>query len=223
MNKFNLTSRFFICFTMLIGLINPVYGFEVAVGPKLSTQGIGLEARSPIGEGMFARLGVNYFSLNRAFDNASIKTTAKLNLLSIPVMLDYHPFDNSGFKLSAGIAYNGNHISATAKPAHTTILYGRSFTPENLGSIKTKVTLGNSVAPIVSIGYDNSFNNNSLWSFNCEVGAMYTGTPKLSVSANGNLEEAISYIERDAQRNFRLVKKHLKIFPILSLGIKYNM
>ena len=42
-------------------------------------------------------------------------------------------------------------------------------------------------------------------------------------SANGNLEEAISYIERDAQRNFRLVKKHLKIFPILSLGIKYNM
>ena len=45
----------------------------------------------------------------------------------------------------------------------------------------------------------------------------------MDASNNGNLEEAISYIERDAQRNFRLVKKHLKIFPILSLGIKYNM
>ena len=176
-------------------------------------------------DNLYGRFGVNYLHYNHTLNNGALNYKGKLTLLTVPLMLDYHPFDNSGFRVSAGIAYNGNKITATAKPNKTVTLYGENYDPEDLGTVKSKLTLGNNIAPIVSIGYDSSFIGDSPWSFNAEAGVMYSGKAKIKVSATGGLakeQEVINDLNRDANKSLDKVKKYLKFFPIISIGLKYN-
>ncbi len=196
-----------------------------ALGAKVGTAGVGIEGRAAIADNLYGRFGVNYLHYNHSLDKGSLNYKGKLTLLTVPLMLDYHPFDNSGFRVSAGIAYNGNKVTATAKPNKTVTLYGADYAPEDLGTVKSKLTLGSKIAPIVSIGYDSSFISESSWSFNAEAGVMYSGKAKIKVSATGlaaNDQEVIGDLNRDANKSLNKVKKYLKFFPIVSVGIKYN-
>ena len=54
---------------------------------------------------------------------------------------------------------------------------------------------------------------------------MYSGKAKIKVSATGlaaNDQEVIGDLNRDANKSLNKVKKYLKFFPIVSVGLKYN-
>lgn len=198
------------------------HGF-VAIGPKVSTQGLGLDARAPITDQFYARLGAHYFTYTYNKDRTDrIAFKAKLTLLSIPLMLDWHPFEGSGFRLSAGLGYNGNKVKATGSAKQGATVNGQFYTAEQIGSVSAEVKLGNSMAGLVTIGYDSSFINNGPLSFNMEAGVMYTGTPKLTVSSNGDGGRIVKEnIEKDVNNRFNDAKRYLKLFPVLSVGVKY--
>jgi hypothetical protein len=198
----------------------------VAIGAKIGTTGIGLEARTPIVDNIYGRIGINGAQSNKQGSSyEGIIYKIKGSLLTVPLMMDYHPIDNSGFRLSAGIAYNGNSFTGEANITKNVTINNTTYTANDIGSIKTKITLGNKIAPIVSVGYDSSFICDNAWSFNAEAGVMFSGTPKVKVSATGilgNDAKAIKDLEYNANKNLNKVKKYLKIFPILSIGLKYT-
>lgn len=204
-----------------------VFADVVAIGPKIGTQGIGIEGRAPVMENTYVRLGVNYFTYSKNFGNGNINYKGKLTLLSAPLMVDYHPFDNSGFRLSAGIAYNGNKVTIKATPSKDITIKGRTYTKDEIGSITGKVKLGNPVAALLTIGYDSSFVGQNPLSFAFEAGVMYTGSPKASVSATGRAangpkqKQFLADLDSDANKNFKS-KSYLKFFPVLSIGVKYS-
>ena len=198
----------------------------LAIGAKIGTTGFGIEARTPITENLYGRFGANYFHYNHKVGDSKIDYKGKLTLLSVPFMLDYHPIETSGFRLSLGVGYNGNNLTATAAPNKSMTLYGNTYTPQQLGKITTKLTLGSKIAPILSIGYDSSFIGSSPFSFNAELGAMYCGNPKIKVSATGiaaNQKQQINDLNRDANEGLKKAKNYLKFFPIISIGFKYNI
>lgn len=194
----------------------------VAIGPKIGTQGIGVDARVPVYEGIFGRIGFNYFSYSKNFNDGKIEHKGKLKLFSAPLMLDWHPFQDSGFKLSAGVAYNGNKLDASATPTKSVTLEGRTFTPAQLGTVSAKLKLGSSVAGIASLGYDSSFISSSPWSFNFEAGIMYSGNPKIEVSSTGLATDAQPLLQRDAEKSLDDIKKFMRYYPVLSLGFRYS-
>lgn len=194
----------------------------VAVGLNLSTTGIGAEARTPIAEGFYGRLGANYFKYSQKFTDGEINLKGDLTLLSAPIMVDWHPFDNSGFRLSAGVAYNGNKVKAKGTPAQGVTVNNVFFTPAQIGSVTAELTLGNAIAGVASVGYDSSFVSNGPLSFHFELGAMYTGKPKLSTSSTGTGGDLfLREYKKDADKAFKDVEKYLKFFPILKIGVKY--
>jgi hypothetical protein len=198
---------------------------KVAAGVNIGTQGLGIEARTPIIENLYGRLGVNYASFKGKANNGVVDLKSKLHLLTAPVMFDYHPVDGSGFRLSAGLAYNGSYLEGKAAPTSNVTIDGRTYTPAQMGSIKAKLTLGNKIAPILSIGYDSSLVSDSNWSFNAEFGAMYSGKVKMKVTASGLLgsdAQMISDLNRDANKGLDKAQKYLKWYPILSIGLKYK-
>lgn len=197
----------------------------VAIGPKIGTQGIGLEARTPITENFFGRVGGNFFEYNKDYDDGEIKYKGKLKLLTVPLMVDYHPFDGSGFRVSVGGAYNGNKLTAKATPTKSITLYGTTYTPGALGTINSELKLGSAVAAIATIGYDSSFVSNSPLSFNFEAGAMYSGKSKLKISATGfaaTQTQTLADLRKDANKSLDDVKKYLQFYPILSIGLNYS-
>ena len=207
------------------GAVESSGNIKIAIGAKVGTAGFGIEGRIPVTENLYGRLGVNYLHYNHSLNKGTLNYKGKLTFLTVPLMLDYHPFDDSGFRLSAGVAYNGNKVTANASPNKAITLYGHNYTKDELGKVKSKLTLGNKIAPIVSIGYDSSFINNNPWSFNAEAGIMYAGKAKVKVSATGisaNQKQKIDDLNRDANKSLNKVKKYLKFFPIVSIGFKYT-
>ena len=95
---------------------------KIAAGANIGLPGIGLEARTQIAENVYGRLGFNYFKYKHDKRSGAINYKAELKLFTVPVMVDYHPIDNSGFRLSAGIAYNDNHATLKATPASSLTL-----------------------------------------------------------------------------------------------------
>lgn len=82
--------------------------------------------------------------------------------------------------------------------------------------------MGNAIAGVASLGYDSSFISNGPLSFNFELGAMYTGKTKLSVSSTGiGGDEFLKEYRSDADKAFKNIEKYLKVFPILKIGVKY--
>jgi len=198
---------------------------KLALGAKVGTAGFGVEGRIPVTESLYGRFGVNYFHYSHALDKGALNYKGKLTLLTVPLMLDYHPFEGSGFRLSGGIAYNGNKVSATALPNKSVTLNNHTYTAADLGSVKATLTLGQKVVPVISLGYDNSFVSDSAWSFNAEAGFMYLGTSKVRVSANGvgaSNQSLINDLNQDANKSLKQVKNYLRFFPVVSLGFKYN-
>jgi hypothetical protein len=196
----------------------------VAVGLNLSTTGLGVEARSPIAQNIFGRVGINYAKVSKSFTDGPIVQEGDVTLLSAPIMVDWHPFDRSGFRLSAGVAYNGNKVKAKASPVRGVTLGGRFFTPVEIGSITAEITLGNAIAGVLSLGYDSSFIGSGPLSFHFEAGAMYSGKPKLSITSTGIAKADFERIYRaDAEKTFNDIEKYLKFYPIIKVGLKYAL
>lgn len=204
-----------------------IYADTIAIGPKIGTQGIGLDARLPVAENIFARIGGNYFRHSHSFNKSQVDFKGRITLMTVPVMIDLHPFNNSGFKVSLGAAYNGNKVTAHGKATKPVTVSGRTYSPSEVGNVDAKLKLGNSVGGIVSFGYDNSFISGSALSFNFEAGAMYTGKAKLKVSTSTPLQTArqkqmLDDLKRDADKALDKIQKYLKLYPILSVGIRYS-
>jgi len=195
----------------------------IAVGPKLGTQGVGLEARTHLTGKFFGRAGINYAKYSKTLSKGNLPLKAKLTLLSAPIMLDWHPIDNSGFRISAGAAYNGNKLAAKAKVPSSVKLNGTTYNSSKLGSVSSKLNLGNKIAAIATLGYDNSFAKDTAFSFNCEAGIMFAGNPKLSVSNSGSDNEKLKAdLKKDLDKSSATIKKYLRLYPVVSLGFKYN-
>ncbi len=199
---------------------------QVAIGPKIGLSGLGLEARVNLADNLYGRLGVNYFTYSLKTKDSALKYKLSLTLLTAPLMLDYHPIDGSGFRVSAGIAYNGNKIELKSGPSSNVILYGHEYAPNQIGNVKGTLEFKNKIAPILSVGYDSSLMDISPWSFNMEAGLMYAGKAKVKVSASGLAAKAPEFIDdlqKDSDKGLDSINKYLKYFPVLSIGIKFSI
>lgn len=201
---------------------------KIAAGVNIGLPGIGIEGRTQVADNLYARLGGNYFRYQHDSNDGDAKYKLELKLMTVPLMLDYHPFDNSGFRVSAGVAYNNNYISLKADPSKNSNLNGRTYTPAEIGHIKGKLKFGRNVAPIVSLGYDSSLLDDGPLSFNAELGLMYAGKPKLEISSSGQVSQLRQVqlakdIEADAKKQFaKDAEKYLKFYPMISIGMKYS-
>ncbi|RTK92878.1 MAG: hypothetical protein EKK61_02330 [Rickettsiales bacterium] len=194
----------------------------VAIGPRLSTQGIGAEIVVPITDTIFGRINGNYFTYKHSLKNGEIDLKGKLTLQSVPIMIDWHPIDNSGFRISVGVAYNDNELKAVGSTNKGVTINNHYYAPNQIGTVSAKLTLGNALAAIASIGYEGAFIDNGPFSFNCELGAMYTGKLKLTVNSTGIGGNFIKEdVRKDVKKSLDKSEKYLKIFPIISLGFKY--
>lgn len=224
MNKLAQTAAIFAILTSLNSSVYATDGI-VAIGPKIGIQGIGVDARAPITESLLGRIGFNYFSFSKSkvAIEGNLKLDATLRLLSVPVMLDWHPFENSGFRLSGGVAYNGNKLSLKGTANGPVTINNITYPAAQIGSVTGTLSLGNTLAGLATIGYDSSFVKDGAWSFNFEAGVMYTGSPKLSISATGTGGQTVKdVLDRAIKEDSGSWKKYLKYYPILSLGFKYK-
>ena len=196
-----------------------------AIGAKASTLGFGGEVTVGLTSSFNARAGYNGYNYNGSTSQNQITYDYKLSLGSFPVMLDWYPFENSGFRLSPGVIFNNNKVTATGSstvPGSYTI-GGTTYTTAKIGSLTGGVDFDKTV-PYAGLGWGNAVGKNSGLSFSFDLGVMFQGTPKVALAATNPTTQSIPAFQTNLNKEIADLKDKtdkFKYYPVVSIAIAY--
>lgn len=177
------------------------------VGVRAGTTGIGADVAWSIAPTVSARLGYSALSWNKDVSTDTVRYDGKLKLSNFNTFLDFSPL--GPFRLTGGLIFNGNK-------------YDVHGAPSGGGSIDGTVKSGRSAAPYLGVGYGNVSGMGV--NFYADLGVMFQGSPKASLSANcGSLSAAAcaSLQSQAAAEQGRIEDKlkNFKYYPVANIGL----
>jgi hypothetical protein len=200
-----------------------------AITPEVSTLGIGGSITRSLTPNFNARVGINNFGTSADITETDVTYEADLNLSNISTVIDYHPFKNSGFRMTGGLVFQDNNIKGTATPTNGSITIGdQTYTNGQLQSVDSQVSFANSVAPYLGLGWGNPVKPGKRWGFSLNLGVMFTGSPEIDVTPNYglNTDQAVrDEIDASIDKEIRELEDDLdwlNIYPVISLGVSYQ-
>jgi hypothetical protein len=198
-----------------------------AITPEISTLGVGATVTKSITPNINAKVGINGLGVSGDFDESGVKYNANLNLFNVSTLVDYHPWNNAGFRLTGGLVFQDNNIEGTGKATDNgTIQIGdNTYTKNQLPSVKAKVSFANSVAPYIGLGWGNAVKPGKHWGFSANLGVMFAGSPKVDLTAPGADPTVLAQVQADIEKERKQLEDDLNgfnIYPVLSLGISYQ-
>ena len=200
---------------------------DFAVALRGGTPGIGLDLDLGLAPSLGVRVGFAGFNINHSLSTSDVDYDGRLKLRTVTGLLDWYVFEG-GFHLTAGVAGNGTKLDVVGQPSQGSYtINGTTYSSSQLGSLSGQLKFGNSVSPYVGLGWGNPASENGRVHFLFDVGAIYGGTPTVSLSAHcGPAAPPGSALCNEIQSNVateeqRLVSKAdiLRWYPVVSLGI----
>lgn len=208
------------------GLASNVYAFDVAVGAKISTLGIGVDFTTPLAEKLNLRAGIQMFEYDIDAESDGVDYDANLELFSGLMVADWHPFGGV-FKITGGVLLNDNKVSGTGEATPGTVstftINDTVYNAADVGKLEAEISY-NTVAPYVGIGWGNPVSKDSNLTFFCDIGVAFMGSPDVDVKASGaiasneifmtNLEQERKDLEDDLDS--------YEYYPVVTLGLSYK-
>lgn len=198
-----------------------------AVAVRAGTLGAGLDLDLGLSPSFGMRVGFAGFNINHNVDTTDVDYNGRLQLRTVTGLLDWYVLDG-GFHLTAGVAGNDTKLNVVGQPGQGTYtIDGNTYTSSQLGSLRGQLKFGNSVSPYVGFGWGNPAGENSRVHFLFDVGAIYGGTPGVTLTAQcGPAAPAGSPVCNQAQSDvaseeakLRHKADILQWYPVVSLGI----
>ena len=224
----------------------PSYAQEVAdkgVYAKVGNQGYGLGMAFPINPSVTARLGGDFFNLDRSVKGSDgFSADASMKLQNFGAYADWYPFSSSGFRATAGLQVGTIEATLKVKPEKTDgskqefLVDGTTFTINDANAgIAGTADLGK-IAPYLGIGYQS---RNKGLSLNFDLGLRFSKV-SASIKAEGlngpvckgdtgacveTSRDARAELQTKLDAESRKLEDDLKVlktYPVISLGLVYN-
>ncbi len=196
-------------------------GPDVIFGPNVSTLGLGAEAGARFNEYFALRLGGSYFAYDFDGEFGDIDYDVDLTLQSAGAILDLHPF-GTGFRLSAGVRWNGNTVDFATIPIGSVQIGGQTFSAAEAGRLDGDVEF-NPVSPYVGLGYVASLaGGRFLVGF--DLGMLYQGKPDIDLRASGLLANDpvfVAELNREADQ-IEDDLEFLGFYPVVALSFVFR-
>jgi len=212
----------------------PLEAWQPTLSVRAGTLGVGPEVglRFP-GSPFGLRGNLNIFSYSdgslytHRFTNADsvagydldARFGGAVRLLNGGLTGDYYPF-GTGLRLSAGVSFNGDRITATAVPSGIARIGPAFYSIRDAGSVSLKA-LVNLVSPYVGFGYEGRIAGNLVASI--DAGILVEGSPRVSLVTNGPAA-ALPAFNQEAENERRRIANDLDVpvYPVIELGIGYR-
>jgi hypothetical protein len=165
---------------------------ETTLGISLegSTLGAGISIGMPVGDSFNLRGAYHGFTydIDDIEDDSGATYEGELELKSMGLFADWHVF-GGGFRLTAGLASNGNEIALTGVPTGGTFEVGSCFYESNPAdplAVDGTVEFA-STAPYVGIGWGGNLNAEPGFFMTFDLGVLLSGSPETSLSGRGGV------------------------------------
>ena len=200
---------------------------DFAVAVRAGTLGAGLDLDLGLSPAFGLRVGFAGFNVNHNIDTTDVNYEGRLKLQTVTGLLDWYVL-GGGFHLTAGIAGNGTKLDVTGEPSQGTYtIDGRTYSSSQVGSLNGELKFGNSASPYLGIGWGNPAGEDGRIHFLFDVGAIYGGTPSVSLTAqcgpaappgSALCAQAQSDVASEADK-LQAKADFLRWYPVASLGI----
>jgi len=200
---------------------------DAAVAVRAGTLGAGLDLDLGLSPSFGLRVGFAGFNINHSLSTSDVDYDGRLKLRTVTGLLDWYVFQGA-FHLTAGVAGNGTKLDVVGQPSQGSYtINGTTYSSSQLGSLSGQLKFGNSAAPYVGFGWGNPAGEGSRLHFLLDLGAIYGGTPSVSLSAQcGPAAPAGSAVCNEIQSNVLTEEQKLshkadilRWYPVVSLGI----
>lgn len=214
------TARFSMVVLLLAPALSAAEGVNLSA--RGSTLGLGLEAGYAFNEHLNVRLASNNYSYDYDTTEGDIEYNFDLELESTALLLDYHPFAGS-FRLTAGVLDNKNKLDGTAAPTGSYEIGGRTYTREQVGTLYSNVTLGDSNPLYFGLGWSKALGKSG-FGLGFDAGVVLQGAPDVSLSADGDFandpefQEALRAEEEQLQQDM----DQFDTYPVIAIGVTYQ-
>jgi hypothetical protein len=200
---------------------------DFALALRAGTPGVGLDLDLGLSTMFGLRVGYSAFNIDHSISTSDVNYSGKLKLSMGTVLLDWYPFEGV-FHLTAGAAVNGTKLDVVGEPsANSYTINGNTYSSSQIGSLTGQLKFGNSVAPYVGFGWGNPAGTNGRVHFLLDIGAIYGGTPSVTLNAqcgpaapSGSplCDQAQSDVATEEQK-LRHKADLLQWYPVVNLGI----
>lgn len=202
---------------------------DMAISVEAGTTGIGTHLSIPLQKNLNARFGVNYLNYDFSDSTSTVDYDFRMKLQTLDALLDWFPMQDSGFRVSGGLVYNGNKIRATARPTAggTYTLNGTTYAAATAGTLDGSIDF-RKVAPYLGVGWGNALAKQSGgWAFQAELGAMFQGSPRSNLVNTGCTAPTAVCTQLAADvaaenANLRNDVRSFRAYPVIRLGVSYR-
>ena len=184
--------------------------------------GFGVEYARKLSPHLNAKVAWHFFKLEDfEIEDVEIKSDivdilANVDISIVDVGIEYLPFKNSSFKLTAGVGIlNKVNLNGIATYNEDIVFGDVVITNEDAGQIIADVTWTD-VAPYVGLGFGRAIPKNRL-GFGIEFGSYITNSPEIDLTATNLLENTASQKE-----NLQKSLEDFKFIPRLQIRIAYK-
>ncbi|MBU4200761.1 MAG: hypothetical protein KKG09_01260 [Verrucomicrobia bacterium] len=196
----------------------------IALALKAGTLGAGAELTLGVMEdALNIRVGGNYLPLKFSGKIKDVDYEVEINWGSVPMMLDWHPFDNN-FRITGGVMYNRNRAHLDARLNDSQKIGDHEYTPEEIGTLTGSVDF-RQFAPYVGLGFGNAVGGpDTSWNFVFDVGVMFQGVPGISLSADGAMSGDPTF-QADLAREEDDIQNEadkFQFYPVVAAGVSYQ-
>lgn len=199
------------------------------ISAKAGTMGAGIDLTYGINEYFKLRGGYSQMDFSRNFTSNGSQFNGKLKLGGWDLLVDAHPFAN-GFRVSAGAYIPSTQLNLTGTPtgSATYTINGNSYSTSQVNSLAGSAKYSG-IKPYLGLGYDgfNSATNGGLY-FTSDVGVIFSGAPKVALSANcaaGTAPSTCTQLNTDIaaqQQSINSTLAKYNLLPVVQLGVGYR-
>jgi hypothetical protein len=193
----------------------PIFG----IGISASTFGPGVEIDFALSKAFTLRVGGSYFQYiyTGSISHWKIYGNYTATFGCINLIADYN--FAKVLHLSGGVMYNMVDQGIIGQPQDSYSIGNVQVTPEQIGNVKIHIT-PNQICPYLGIGVGKPLDRNHLISFFFDVGAVYQGSPKVDLQAEGMLHPTAN----DAQtQTMNQNLESMKFYPMVSLRVIFKL
>lgn len=198
----------------------------IALGPKIGTTGIGVDLTFGINRFLNLRGGFNYGSFTFASELADVEYDMDVDLVSIPLLVDLHPFANH-FRITGGfyLQPGGSKADINATPTEAMQIGSHIYSPEVIGTLSGEIKVSDTITPYLGIGFGNAVGEDQLLTFMVDFGVIFQSYD-VSLTSNGaGMTTKLDTFRKDLQKEEAAAQKDMddfKIFPVLTFGIAWH-
>ncbi len=187
-----------------------------AIGLHAGFPGFGLDYGRNLNQTFMVRAQVNYLSLSMnnyayRFSNQDFIINADVKFINLDVLMDYHPFKKSSFKMTVGISYFIDQVVSSTVGLSGDIKFNDlSYTAQQVGIFGITNTWV-SLAPYGGVGFGRAVPKRKV-GFGVELGTYYVGRPNPTIIATGMLTD-----NKDNEQQLKDDLSEYRWIPVLKM------